>query len=139
MKKTMNWQKRELALAVALIVGGATVSPAMAQAQAQAQTQDTAAAPAAAQVAPPQIDEIVVMGRLRDAARSIVMERVEQPFAAEIVGIEQISRAGDSDVAMALRRVTGLTLVDGKYIYVRGLGERYSSATLNGAEIPSPS
>ena len=138
MKKTMNWQKRELALAVALIVTGATVSPAMAQAQAQAQTQDTAAAPAAAQVAPPQIDEIVVMGRLRDAARSIVMERVEQPFAAEIVGIEQISRAGDSDVAMALRRVTGLTLVDGKYIYVRGLGERYSSATLNGAEIPSP-
>jgi hypothetical protein len=136
MKKTLNWQKRELALAVALIVTGAAALPSIAQAQdtAAAQTQDTAAV----QVAPPQIDEIVVMGRLRDAARSIVMERVEQPFAAEIVGIEQISRAGDSDVAMALRRVTGLTLVDGKYIYVRGLGERYSSATLNGAEIPSP-
>src|SRR5690606_17923371 len=86
----------------------------------------------------PQVDEIVVTGRLRDAARSLVMERVEQAFAAEVVGVEQISRAGDSDVASALRRVTGLTLVDGKYIYVRGLGERYSSATLNGAETPSP-
>ena len=128
MKKTLNWQKRELALAVALIVAGPTLFPSVVLAQDAGATQ----------VAPPQIDEIVVMGRLRDAARSIVMERVEQPFAAEIVGVEQISRAGDSDVAMALRRVTGLTLVDGKYIYVRGLGERYSSATLNGAEIPSP-
>ena len=89
-------------------------------------------------VPPPQIEEIVVSGRLRDAARSLIMERIEQPFAAEVVGVEQISRAGDSDVASALRRVTGLTLVDGKFIYVRGLGERYSSATLNGAEIPSP-
>lgn len=34
--------------------------------------------------------------------------------------------------------MTGLTLVDGKFIYVRGLGERYSSARLNGAYIPSP-
>lgn len=126
MKKTLHWQKRELALAVALVLAGQTLLPAMAQAQ------DNTVQAA------PEIDEIVVMGRLRDAARSIVMERVDQPFAAEIVGVEQISRAGDSDVAMALRRVTGLTLVDGKYIYVRGLGERYSSATLNGAEIPSP-
>jgi TonB-dependent receptor len=127
MKKTLHWQKRELALAVALVLAGQTLLPAAAQAQ------DASAVQAA-----PEIDEIVVMGRLRDAARSIIMERVNQPFAAEIVGIEQISRAGDSDVAMALRRVTGLTLVEGKYIYVRGLGERYSSATLNGAEIPSP-
>lgn len=126
MKNTLHWQKRELALAVALVLAGQTLLPAVAQAQ------DSTVQ------APPEIDEIVVMGRLRDAARSIVMERVNQPFAAEIVGVEQISRAGDSDVAMALRRVTGLTLVDGKYIYVRGLGERYSSATLNGAEIPSP-
>ena len=36
------------------------------------------------------------------------------------------------------RRVTGLTLKDGKFIYVRGLGERYSSTSLNGAIVPSP-
>ncbi|MBC54868.1 MAG: TonB-dependent receptor [Gammaproteobacteria bacterium] len=125
MKKQMVWQKRQLALAVALAVTGFTAVP------------ETMAQPGAA-VPPPQIEEIVVSGRLRDAARSLIMERIEQPFAAEVVGIEQISRAGDSDVASALRRVTGLTLVDGKFIYVRGLGERYSSATLNGAEIPSP-
>ena len=126
MKKPVNWQKHKLTAAIALIATGQLVLPT-----AVAQEAD-------GQQAGQQIEEIVVMGRLRDAARSIIMERVEQPFAAEVVGVEQISRAGDSDVAMALRRVTGLTLVDGKYIYVRGLGERYSSATLNGAEIPSP-
>ena len=54
------------------------------------------------------------------------------------MGAEQISRTGDSDAASALRRVTGLTLVDGKFIYVRGLGERYSSTQLNGLAVPSP-
>lgn len=126
MRKVMNVKKRELALAIAIAVSGASLSGNV---QAQANN---------ATVEAPQIEEIMVLGRTRDAARSIIMERVEQPFAAEIIGVEQITRAGDSDVAMALRRVTGLSLVDGKFIYVRGLGERYSSATLNGAEIPSP-
>ena len=34
--------------------------------------------------------------------------------------------------------MTGLTIVDGRYVYVRGLGERYSSTLLNGAQVPSP-
>ncbi|GAB1261647.1 TonB-dependent receptor plug domain-containing protein [Aurantivibrio plasticivorans] len=86
----------------------------------------------------PVIDELVVTARLQDAASQIALERFEQPFAAEILGVDQIVRVGDSNVASALRRVTGLTLVDGKFVYVRGLGERYSSATLNGAWVPSP-
>lgn len=45
---------------------------------------------------------------------------------------------GDSDAAAALRRVTGLSLSRGKFIFVRGLNERYSSATLNGSPLPSP-
>jgi hypothetical protein len=56
----------------------------------------------------------------------------------DTLSIEQITRAGDSDAAVALRRVTGLTLVNSRFIYVRGLGERYSSVLLNGASIPSP-
>ncbi|MGH1471727.1 MAG: TonB-dependent receptor plug domain-containing protein [Cellvibrionaceae bacterium] len=96
-------------------------------------------------IAPPEpeklnleIEEIVVTSRLKDSASQIIIERIEQPYSAEVLGVDQIIRAGDSNVASALQRVTGLTLVDGKYIYVRGLGERYSSTTLNGAFIPSP-
>ena len=85
------------------------------------------------------IEEVVVKAsRLQGSAAAVIEERRNQAFVADILGAEQISKTGDSDAASALRRVTGLTLVDGKYIYVRGLGERYSTARLNGATIPSP-
>jgi len=69
---------------------------------------------------------------------AFVEERRNSGAVTDILGAEQIARAGDSDAAGALKRVTGLTLVDGKFIFVRGLGERYSSVLLNGAQIPSP-
>lgn len=85
------------------------------------------------------IEEVVATAsRLQGTAAAVIEERKNQAFVADILGSEQIARTGDSDAASALRRVTGLTLVDGKFIYVRGLGERYSSARLNGAAIPSP-
>ncbi|NQZ81980.1 MAG: TonB-dependent receptor [Colwellia sp.] len=85
------------------------------------------------------MEEVVVKAtRLQGSAAAVIAERKNQAFVADILGAEQMSRTGDSDAASALRRVTGLTLVDDKFIYVRGLGERYSSARLNGANIPSP-
>lgn len=85
------------------------------------------------------IEEVVATGtRLKGTATAVLEERKNQAFVADILGAEQISRTGDGDAASALRRVTGLTLVDGKFIYVRGLGERYSSTLLNGANVPSP-
>lgn len=85
------------------------------------------------------IEEVVVQAsRLKGSASAVIDERKNQAFVADILGADQISRTGDGDAAAALRRVTGLTLVDGKFIYVRGLGERYSSTQLNGATVPSP-
>lgn len=85
-----------------------------------------------------QVERINVSGRLLSSAAATAEERRQQPYVAELLGIDQISRAGDSNAAAALRRVTGLTLVKDKFIYVRGLGERYSSTLLNGAQVPSP-
>jgi len=85
------------------------------------------------------IEEVVVKAsRLKGTASAVIEERRNQAFVADILGAEQIARTGDSDAAAALRRVTGLTLVDGKFIYIRGLGERYSSTQLNGSAVPSP-
>lgn len=86
-----------------------------------------------------ELPEFVVLEPFVEGSLAAFVEERRQSFAvADVLGIEQISRAGDSDVAGALRRVTGLTLVDGKYVFVRGLGERYSSILLNGAPVPSP-
>ena len=67
-----------------------------------------------------------------------MLERQEDEAIVDTLDSDSISRMGDSTVAAALRRVTGLSLIDNKFIYVRGLGERYSATTLNGAFIPSP-
>lgn len=89
-------------------------------------------------VAAEDVERISVSGRLLSSAEATAEERRQQPYVAELLGMDQISRAGDSNAAAALRRVTGLTLVKDKFIYVRGLGERYSSTLLNGAQVPSP-
>lgn len=57
---------------------------------------------------------------------------------SNVINSEDFQFTGDSSVAGMLQRVTGLSLVQGKFIYVRGLGDRYSSATLDGSLMPSP-
>lgn len=54
------------------------------------------------------------------------------------VTAEQIAKSPDSDAAQAVQRVSGVTVQDGRYVFVRGLGERYTTTSLNGARIPSP-
>jgi hypothetical protein len=54
------------------------------------------------------------------------------------VTAEQMGRSPDGDAAAALQRVSGVTVQEGKFVFVRGLGERYTTTSLNGARIPSP-
>jgi outer membrane receptor protein involved in Fe transport len=49
-----------------------------------------------------------------------------------------IARTGEGDIAGALGRVTGLSVVGDGRVFVRGLGDRYSLALLNGLPLPSP-
>ena len=76
--------------------------------------------------------------RIEGGTSELIQERQNSASVSDVLGAEQMSRSGDSDAASALKRVTGLTVVDGKYVYVRGLGERYSASLLNGATLPSP-
>ena len=87
---------------------------------------------------PPGIEEIVTIGRLRSTALDVVGARPEEDVVSDFLGAAAIARVGDSTVSTALRRVPGLTLVNDQFVYVRGLGERYSSVQLNGAQVPSP-
>ena len=54
------------------------------------------------------------------------------------VTAEQIAKSPDGDAAQAVGRVSGVSVQDGKYVFVRGLGDRYTQTSLNGARIPSP-
>lgn len=130
-----HYKLKPLALAVSL----ALLASSAVYAQQAEQAQPTQPQPEQTEQLDQTIEEVVTTGtRLQGSAAAVIEERRNQAFVADILGAEQLARTGDGDAASALRRVTGLTLVDGKYVYVRGLGERYSSARLNGANIPSP-
>lgn len=60
------------------------------------------------------------------------------PQVVDVLSTADIARAGDGDIASALNRVTGLSVVGSGFVYVRGLGDRYSQALLNGLPLPSP-
>ncbi|MGE3609556.1 MAG: TonB-dependent receptor [Bacteriovoracaceae bacterium] len=86
-----------------------------------------------------EIQEMTVAApRINNSVESLLEVRKKANNVADVLGQEAMARTGDSDAASTLRRVTGLTLVNGKYVYVRGLGERYSSVLLNGSQVPSP-
>ena len=119
-----------------LLAGTALTAPGLAFAQ----TPPTDPVPAEAQDPtqdPPvdeetQVDEIVVLGRY------IPEPLRETSEVAAFLTEEDLERTGDDNAAQALTRVTGLSIVEGRFVYVRGLGERYSSALLNGSPLPSP-
>lgn len=56
---------------------------------------------------------------------------------ANILDADAFKATGDGDIAVALTRVTGLSLFQGKFVFVRGLGERYSSVLIDGSQFPS--
>ena len=85
-----------------------------------------------AQTPATQLGDIVVLGR------NIPEPNRQSAEVAAFLTAEDLQRTGDSTAAAALTRVTGLSIVEGRFVYVRGLGERYSSALLNGSPLPSP-
>jgi outer membrane receptor protein involved in Fe transport len=60
------------------------------------------------------------------------------PQVISVLTTEDIARTGEGDIAGALSRVTGLSVVGNGFVFVRGLGDRYSSSLLNGSPLPSP-
>ncbi len=75
---------------------------------------------------------------IRNTDASLLVKRQLAGAVQDGISAEQIRTSTDSNAAEVVTRVTGVTLVDGKYVYVRGLGERYSSAQVNGSTVASP-
>jgi len=87
-----------------------------------------------------QVDEVVVKAKaIRETEAAVLKERRESTAVTDAVSAETISKAGGSDAVEAIKQVTGTTVVDGKSVFVRGLGDRYMNVRLNGSELPSTS
>ncbi|MDX2360001.1 MAG: carboxypeptidase-like regulatory domain-containing protein [Crocinitomicaceae bacterium] len=85
------------------------------------------------------VQEVVVTGVRTEGATSRVaqdLKRQEERGATDGVTTEEMEEKGVTNVADALQTSPGLSVEDGKNVYVRGLGDRYTKTILNGMEIP---
>ncbi|MDQ2669330.1 MAG: carboxypeptidase regulatory-like domain-containing protein, partial [Gemmatimonadota bacterium] len=86
-----------------------------------------------------ELEELAVTAESERGSVNRALEaQRDAPNIVNAVTAEQISKTPDGDAGQAVQRVSGVSVQDGKYVFVRGLGERYTTTSLNGARIPSP-
>ena len=71
------------------------------------------------------------------SAEAQLIERRQAPVITDNIGSQEMKDNGDRDAASAMERVTGVSIVENSYVFVRGLGERYSNTTLAGSVLPT--
>jgi TonB-dependent receptor len=84
-----------------------------------------------------ELEEVVVTGQaLRDSELGITTFQRKSANVVDGISNQSFRRTGDRDLSSAMGRVTGVSIQDGKFVYVRGLGDRYTRTTLNSMTIP---
>jgi len=68
---------------------------------------------------------------------AVLESRRQAAVVSDSISSEEIRKTPDSSAAGVVERLTGVTLLGDKYVYVRGLGERYSGTTVNGSTLPT--
>jgi len=74
--------------------------------------------------------------RMQNTESALLTSKRMAPNMIDGISAASFKRIGDGDAASAMKRVTGVSIEGGKYIYVRGLGDRYTKTTMNGVDIP---
>jgi outer membrane receptor protein involved in Fe transport len=84
------------------------------------------------------LDEVVISAEAaRDSEAGMLKQRAEAAAVSNAISAEAIGRAGAGTAADAMSKVTGASVVEGKYVNVRGLQGRYVDVQLNGSTMPS--
>ncbi|MEL7530244.1 MAG: carboxypeptidase regulatory-like domain-containing protein [Bacteroidota bacterium] len=82
-------------------------------------------------------DVVVITGQAsKNTSGAFDLRKMKADVAVDGVTADLMSRTGDATLAGGMTRIVGVTVVDGKQVYVRGLGDRYTKTLLNNAEIP---
>lgn len=85
-----------------------------------------------------QLDEVVVKAQVIERSENaLLMLRQKAVEVQEVYSAQEMSRLAVGDAAAAMTKMPGTSVQDGKYVVVRGLGDRYSLTMLNGLQLPS--
>ncbi|MGJ8591762.1 MAG: TonB-dependent receptor domain-containing protein [Aquaticitalea sp.] len=83
------------------------------------------------------LDEVVITTTARrNSEQSVLNLQKNSATLMDGLSIESINKTGASSIASAIKSVPGVSVQDGKYVFVRGLGDRYTKSILNGMDIP---
>lgn len=136
---------KRLRLNTLLLLTSMLVAPAALAQTTNVPASTPAASPKTTGETPPAEEEVEISAPGAGAGNEIVVTGrytpntiKATPQIVNILSAEDIARTGEGDIAGALQRVTGLSVVGNGFVFVRGLGDRYSSAMLNGSPLPSP-
>lgn len=85
-----------------------------------------------------ELDEVVVTAKVIEVSEiAMLIARKNADVVSDAISAQEMTRYGASDATGALQKVTGTNIQNGKYVFIRGLGDRYSLSQLNGLVIPS--
>lgn len=85
-------------------------------------------------------EAVVITGRRRASSESlsgVLAIQKNNSAVSDVISIEQIKKTPDVNVNESLKRMNGVTVVENKFVVVRGMGERYNNVLLNGSQLPS--
>lgn len=84
-----------------------------------------------------ELAEVVVTAKtIRDNEVALLAVQKKSANTMDGISAQSFKKIGDGNLAGAMKRVTGVAVQEGKYVYVRGLGDRYTKTTLNGMSLP---
>ena len=84
-----------------------------------------------------KLDEVIIRTSLkRNTEASILHLQRNSVKLIDGLSLESIKNSGASDIASAVKNIPGVSVQRGKYVYVRGLGDRYTKTSLNGVDVP---
>lgn len=83
------------------------------------------------------LDEVIITTTSRkNTEQSVLNLQKKSVQLLDGLSLESIKKSGASNVASAVKNVPGVSVQGGKYVYVRGLGDRYTKSILNGIDVP---
>ena len=84
-----------------------------------------------------QLEMVEIVTEIRKNTEvATLLEMKKSVNVSDILSSQSFRKVGDNNLSSAIRRVTGVTVQDNKYVYVRGLGDRYVKTTINGMTVP---
>ncbi|NMM47128.1 TonB-dependent receptor [Marinigracilibium pacificum] len=85
-----------------------------------------------------QLDEVVVVAKqIKNNEVALLSMQRKAVGVQDGISSQEIKNLGASNAAESMKQVTGASIEDGKYVVMRGLGDRYSISLLNGIPLPS--